>query len=116
MTEPEVDARVGVLGVLAFVVELAMLTLLAVAGWRLGTTTWMSVLLVVVLWVVAIAIWGRWLAPRSERRLAGPARAALATALFVGTAALAVIAGVSPWIALAFVVVGGAVFVATRDA
>ena len=116
MTRPEVPPRVGVLGVLAFVVELAMLALLAVTGWRLGTTTWTSVLLVLVLGVVAVAIWGRWMAPRSARRLVGPARAALATALFVGTAALAVIAGISQWIALAFVVVGCAVFVATRDA
>jgi hypothetical protein len=115
MTEPEVQPRVGVLGVLAFVVELAMFALLAVSGWRLGTTTWMSVLLVLLLWVVAIVVWGRWMAPRSPRRLVGPARAALATSLFVGTGALAIVAGVSPWIALALVVVGGAVFVATKD-
>jgi len=116
MTRPEVQPRVGALAVLAFVVELAMLALLAAAGWRLGTTTTMSLLLVMALWGIAITVWGLWMAPRSASRLTGAARAAVATALFVGTGALAVVAGISSWIAVGFVVIGAAVFVATRDA
>lgn len=116
MTDPVAQQQVGVLGVLAFLVELAMIALLAVAGWRLGSSTLVSLLLAVAFVVVAVAVWSRWMAPRSDHRLVGSPRAAAATGLFVATAVVALLAGISPLVAIAFAVVGGAVFVATRNA
>lgn len=59
-----------------FLLELAMLAALAVAGAAV------SPVLAVVLPVLAAAVWARWIAPKSRRRLADPVRLAVELALF----------------------------------
>ena len=77
--------RVGVLGGLAFLVELVMIALLAVAGWRLGTGTASSLALVVGLWWHRDRRLGALDGTAVREPLDGAAHAAVATALFVGT-------------------------------
>ncbi|MGH3424813.1 MAG: YrdB family protein [Nocardioidaceae bacterium] len=115
MTVPSTPPEsVGPVDVLAFGCELAMVVLLAVAGWAVGEGVAVSVLLAVVLPVVAIAVWGVWMAPRSSRRLANPARLAAQGLLFVATAALVALAG-HPWWGAGFAVVAIAAFAARRE-
>ncbi|WP_051274975.1 YrdB family protein [Cellulomonas sp. URHD0024] len=116
MTEPAPTQQIGALDVLAFLLELTMVVLLAVAGWRLGSSTVTYVGLAVAFVVVAVTLWGRWMAPRSAHRLPGTARAVLATGLFATTAVVALLAGVSAFVTLPFAVLGATVFVATRNA
>jgi len=110
--EPAV--RVTAAGVLAFAVELAMLTLLAVAGARLGGSAAVSVLLAVVLVVSAGAVWGRWLAPRARRRLPHRPRIAAKALLFVATGVLTAASGLAV-AAIVFVVVGLGSLAWSRD-
>lgn len=117
MTEPEqlpVVPRIGVLGVLAFVCELAMIALLAVAGWRLGSSTLASIALAVGFCVVAIGIWARWMAPASAHRLRRGPRVAAQTALFVAVGAVCISAGLTAW-GIAFAIVASAVFAGAKD-
>jgi len=106
--------RVGVIGALAFLCELAMIALLAVAGWRLGTSTWASIGLAVAFDAVAIGIWARWMAPTSAHRLRRGPRLAAQAALFVAVGAVCVFAGLTAW-GVAFAVVATGVFAAARE-
>lgn len=66
-----------------FLTELGLLAALAVTGWRLGDGPVLRVLLAVLLPLVAVAVWGRLVAPRATRRLPDPARLLVETSLFV---------------------------------
>ena len=113
--QPPVVPRIGLLGVLAFLCELAMIALLAVAGWRLGSSTLASIALAVGLCAVAIGIWARWMAPASSHRLRRGPRVAAQTALFVAVGTVGIFAGLTAW-GIAFAVVASAVFAGARDA
>jgi hypothetical protein len=102
-----------VVELLAFLCELAMLALLAVAGAGLPDGTWARVVLAVALPVVAIAVWSRWMAPTSTERLADPPRLIVQIVLFLLTGALLTMAGHPVW-GVAFAVAATAVFAATR--
>ncbi|MFC9834583.1 YrdB family protein [Rhodococcus sp. NPDC127530] len=103
--------RVGVLDVVAFACEIAMLALLAVAGWSLANSTVVQVVLATLLPVAAAMLWGVAMAPKSRRRLRNPARLFAQTALFAGTGVLVALAG-RPWWGLVFAVVATATFAA----
>ncbi|BAH50503.1 YrdB family protein [Rhodococcus opacus] len=103
--------RVGALDVVAFACEIAMLVLLAVAGWSLANSTVVQVVLASLLPVAAATIWGVAMAPKSSRRLPNPARLVAQTALFAATGVLVASAG-HPWWGLAFAVVATATFAA----
>ena len=60
-----------------------MLAALAWGGWHLAHGTAASIVLAVVLPLLAAAIWGRWIAPRSRHRLPDPGRAGLEVLLFL---------------------------------
>ncbi len=77
------DVRPGGWEVLAFGCELALLVALAVAGWNAGSGTASRVVLAVALPVILGVGWGRWLAPRSGRRLSGWRLVTAKVALFV---------------------------------
>jgi hypothetical protein len=97
----ERDGRPRVLDVVVFLDELLLLAVLATAGAGLGSATAVRVVLGIAFPVVAALAWGRWLAPRAPRRLAGPAAFVAKLGLFTVAAALLALAG-SPWWALAF--------------
>lgn len=103
---PVVDA-------LAFLCELALLVVLAVAGWGLVQVTSGRLLLAVALPVAAVVVWGIWAAPRSRHRLGDPARFVLQTLLFAAAGALAAQGG-HPLLGGVFAVVAVAVFGLTR--
>jgi hypothetical protein len=110
--------QVGPADVLAFLCELALLALLAVAGWRLGASTALGTPLAVVLALalpgVVVMVWGRWLARTAERRLPQPWRLDVQIALFVAAGLL--IAGVGlVWWGVGLALVGTTAFALTRD-
>jgi|BarGraNGADG00212_1021973.scaffolds.fasta_scaffold21043_2 hypothetical protein len=105
----------GVVEAAAFLCELAMLVLLAVAGWGLGTGGLMSIALAVFYPALAILIWSVWMAPTSSRRLADPSRLIAQVVLFVGTAVLAVTARHPMW-GIAFAAIATLTFTASRYA
>ncbi|MFC9761360.1 YrdB family protein [Rhodococcus jostii] len=107
--------RVGVLDVVAFACEIAMLVLLAVAGWSLPNSTVVQVVLAALLPVAAAVIWGVAMAPKSNRRLHNPARLFAQTALFAATGVLVALAG-HPWWGLAFAGVATTTFAARSRA
>lgn len=100
-------------GVAAFAVEVAMIALVAVSGWRLGSSAWLSPLLCVVLVVVVAVLWGLWLAPRAARRLPTRARVVAKAVLFAAVGGLALAAGIGWW-GLVFVVLAWASLAWTR--
>jgi hypothetical protein len=112
--EPDHQPVVGTLGVLAFVCELAMIALLAAAGWRIGTGTGTRLALAIGLPAVAVVIWARWMAPASAHRLRHRPRLAAQTALFVAVGSVCVYAGLTVG-GVAFAVVATAVFAAVRE-
>lgn len=59
------DVDVNANDVVAFVVELGMLALLAVAGWQAATSVLLRVVLTVVLPLAAAVLWGLFAAPRA---------------------------------------------------
>jgi len=86
--------------VLAFACEVALVALLAVAGWRLGSATGaaaLGVALAAVLPAAAVVAWGRWLAPRAARRLAQPWRLDGQVALFVAGGLVVAASGLVWW-------------------
>jgi Protein of unknown function (DUF2568) len=107
------DQRVGVVGLLSFCCELAMLVLLAVAGWSLGTAGATRLLLAVVLPAAAIAVWAVWMAPTSRRRLADPARLVAQIALFAVVGVLLAWSGHSAW-GISFAIGASVIFALTR--
>ncbi len=105
--------HVGIVSVLAFACELAMIFLLFLAGWRLGHGGLTGALVGLLLVVAASGVWAVWMAPTSARRLADPGRLILQVVLFVAVGAVLIVAG---WIlaGAAFAVVASAVFALTR--
>lgn len=106
MTPP----RVGLAAVLAFLTELALVGLAAVAGWRLGSPPWTSILLAVALPAVVVALWARWFAPLSAHRVRGRGRRlAGQVVVILAVTALGVAAGLVWW-GVVIAVVGIAAF------
>jgi hypothetical protein len=97
----------------AFLSELAMLVVLFIGGWGLGSGGLMSIALAVFYPALAILIWSLWMAPTAQRRLADPWRLIAQVALFVATAVLVGLGG-HPIVGIVFAVVAGALFVAAR--
>lgn len=114
-TPPAAGPAVGLLGVLAFLCELVMIGLLAVAGWRLGTSSPTSITLAVLLPAVAIAIWARWMAPTSRHRLRRGPRVVAQTALFIAVGTACIYAGLTTW-GIVFSIIASAVFAGAKDA
>ncbi|MDP9116063.1 MAG: YrdB family protein [Actinomycetota bacterium] len=102
----------GAVELLAFLCELAMLVLLAVAGWALGGGGLMSIALSVFYPALAILVWGVWMAPKSSRRLEHPWRLVAQIALFLGVGALAL--PHHPLAGILFSVVAISTFVVSR--
>jgi hypothetical protein len=96
-----------------FATELALLAALAVTGWRIGDGPVLRVALAVLLPLVAVAVWGRLVAPRASRRLPDPARLVVETALFVVSAVGLALAG-SEWAGVVYGVVAVLVAVLVR--
>jgi hypothetical protein len=92
-------ARMLVL-LIRFLSELA--ALVAFTLWGFSESGWFGVLPP----LAAAAIWGRWMAPRSQHRLADPARL-VAELAFFGAAAAAFAAVGAPVIAAVYAVVAG---------
>ena len=72
-----------VLLALRFVAEIGMLVALAWGGWHLVDNAVAAVVVAIALPVLAAAVWGRWVAPRSGHRLPDPARAGVEVLLFL---------------------------------
>lgn len=107
--DPQAPERIGPLDLLAFVWELAALVLLALSGWSLGDGGWRGSVLAVALVAVAVWFWGRWLAPRSPRRLALSQRLVVKSAFYVAVGTIGAVAGYAGWgVALAVLAVGTA--------
>ena len=103
--------RVGPLEAAVFLDELALLAVLGAAGAGLGGSSVTSTLLAILLPLAAAILWGRWLAPRAQRRLAHPAR--LAAKLALTAVASALLAASGPvWWAVAFLVISAALLTA----
>jgi hypothetical protein len=73
---------------LAFACELAMVVILGIAGWSLGSGGLLSIALTIFYPALAILVWAVWVAPKAGRRLGDPWRLGIQLALFAGTAAL----------------------------
>ena len=97
MSEHSEAGDVGVLAVLAFVAEVAMLVGLGVGGWHLTDTTALSLALAVLLPGAAAVVWSLWCAPRAARRLSRPRRWAVKVSLFGATVLLLLAVGPRPW-------------------
>ena len=80
MTQEHPVADVNANDVVAFLVEVAVFVLLAIAGWRASTSLVVSVVLAVGLPLVAAVLWGLFAAPRALVE-SGPLR--LATQVLV---------------------------------
>ncbi|MFC9786268.1 DUF2568 domain-containing protein [Rhodococcus sp. NPDC127528] len=103
------QARVGVLDVVAFVCELAMLVLLALAGAESTDALPWRVVAAIALPAVAAGIWSVWMAPTSRRRLRNPVRLYAQIALFA--VAGAVVGAFLAWpLGAAFFLVSALVF------
>jgi hypothetical protein len=76
------------LDVLAFLDELTLLVLLAIAGASLPVATALRVVLAIVLPVAVAIVWGLLLAPRASRRLTGYTAIAVRTAVISFSAGL----------------------------
>lgn len=87
-----------------FLLELAMLAALAYWGLHTGDSLPVDVLLGVGAPVVAAAVWGTFAAPRSDRRLSGPALVAVQLTL-LGAGAVALAAAGRTALAVVFAIV-----------
>ncbi|WP_255371973.1 DUF2568 domain-containing protein [Cellulosimicrobium sp. CUA-896] len=114
--------RVGVADVAAVACEVALLVLVAVAGWRTGAAadaaaplpTVLGIVLALALPAAVVAVWARWLARTAAHRLPQPWRLDVQVALLVA-AGLAV-AGVGlVWWGVGLALVGTTAFALTRD-
>ena len=103
----------GVIAVFSFVMELAMLVVLALAGLHLGASTAVHVGLAIAAPGTAIAVWGWLMAPKSTRRLADPARLVAQVVLFVATGVVAAAAGYA-LVGIVFAVLAIGTFALTR--
>lgn len=106
----------GPLDAAAFLLELTMLTVLALVGAAGGESTPTRMAAAVALPVIAAGIWAVWMAPASARRLPNPRRLAVQVVLFAVTGVLAS-AFLSPWVGGVFFVAATVVFavLARRD-
>jgi hypothetical protein len=109
----EQDRPVGPLAILSFLCELAMVALLAYAGWRIGSSTATRVVAAIGFPAVAVAVWGRWMAPTSPARLRDPARLLAQVAVF-GAVGAALIVADRLWLGVGFAVLASGVFALTR--
>ncbi|MGW0172537.1 YrdB family protein [Rhodococcus sp. NPDC003322] len=100
---------IGPLDAAAFLLELAMLTILALAGAAVSEATPARMAAAVALPVIAAGIWAVWMAPTATRRLSNPRRLAVQVLLFAVTGVLAS-AFLSPWVGGVFFVAATAVF------
>lgn len=92
-----------------FFLELACFAALAYAGAVIGAGVW-AIVLALLLPAVAIAVWARWNAPRSPRRLPTRRRVPMELAVFAVAAGLLAAAGAPAWAAgFAVLVVANAV-------
>ena len=107
----EREQRVGPLQVVVFLDELALLVVLAIAGARIGGGAVASTLRAIFFPLAAAVIWGRWLAPRAQRRLAYPARLAAKLALVAIASFLLAVSG-PLWWGVAFLVVSATLLTA----
>lgn len=71
-----------------FVLEVALLTALAVAGWRLPDPRWAQVALAAALPLAAAALWGYVVSPKARAGAPLPVRLAVEIALFATASAL----------------------------
>jgi len=110
--EDPAGARIAV-DLAAFVCELAMLALLAVAGWGPGDGGLMGIALAAFYPALVIVIWSFWVAPKAKHRLGDPWRLLLQIGLFAATGlALASLAWItSAAVAYAVLFLGGGAFV-----
>jgi hypothetical protein len=99
----------GVLYAASFLLELTMLTVLALSGAAVGESLLVRVAAGVALPVAAAAVWAVWMAPTSTRRLANPRRLVAQVGLFALTGLLAA-ALLAPWVGAAFFVAATLVF------
>lgn len=81
---------------LAFFLEIAMLVALGYAGWAATDIWWLRYLLLIGWPALAILLWAIWAAPKSGRRLPGPALLIFKAAIFGVTTFLLWAAGASP--------------------
>lgn len=72
----------------AFILELAMLIALSIAGYQLAGTTFLKYSLATLLPITTISLWAVWAAPRSKRRLPFPWLSVFKLVLFSITALL----------------------------
>ncbi|WP_345344047.1 YrdB family protein [Rhodococcus olei] len=110
-------ASAGPLEAAAFLLELAMLTILALSGAEVDGSTAIRVLAAVGLPVAAAAVWAVWMAPTSAHRLPNPRRLVVQVLLFAVTGVLAA-ATLAPWVGAVFFLAATTVFgvLARRDA
>jgi hypothetical protein len=80
---------------LAFFIEIAMLVALGYAGWAATDIQWLRYVLMIGWPALAILLWAIWAAPKSGRRLPGPALLLFKTAIFGVTTFLLFAAGTS---------------------
>lgn len=92
----EGGAEIGVLALIRFAAELGMLAALGYGGWHLVNAVALSVVLALALPLAAATVWGRWIAPRAQHRLADPGKLAVELVLFLAAAGLLVLAGPNP--------------------
>src|SRR5436309_2604362 len=92
-TGPRPSGFAGVVLMVRFLTELALLGGLALAGAQLGSGVVLAIVDAVLLPVVAAAIWGLFIAPRARRRLPEPARFLVEFALFVTTGVVLALVG-----------------------
>lgn len=107
----DTSGHVGPLDALAFLLELTMLTVLALTGAAVGESTPVRIVAGIALPTVAAGIWSVWMAPTSAHRLPNPRRLAVQVALFAATGVLAA-AFLAPWVGLLFFLSATAVFAA----
>jgi hypothetical protein len=112
-TDESGTTGVGGLEAAVFLAELVMLAALVGVGIALPSSTVAKVVAAVALPAVAIAVWGRWLAPRAPRRLPHRSGLVAKVAIFAVTALLLALAG-PVWVAVVFLVVTEAVVVAAE--
>jgi hypothetical protein len=83
----------GLVLAVRFLTELALLAGLAVAGARLGQNAAFSIVEAVVFPAAAAALWGLFIAPRANRRLAEPLRFVVEFLLFAATGLILALSG-----------------------
>lgn len=107
------NGAIGGLEVGAFFAEVLMLIALVYVGIATPASLVGRVVLAIALPLAVSAAWGRWLAPRADRRLPPRPRLALKIALFAVTAVLLGLVG-SVIVAVVFLVVTEGVVIAAE--